>query len=90
MSVVTDICILTALGSDRNEALEKLGFREVSEHSGGGKVMQGFVWLGAFNYLDEDEMVEALKQVRWPYDEEPLILIQHEHDDGWSVWKWRA
>jgi hypothetical protein len=88
MSVVTDICILTSLGNG-NDALEKLGFRNVRDHAGGNKALQGDVWLGAFNYLRDEEMAEALKLVRWPYDEEPLVLIQQEHDDGWSVWKWR-
>lgn len=88
MSHVTSICVLTDLETEVNEeALESLGFVEVSKHCGGTKATQASIWAAAFNYL-ESEMELYDKIMRIPFRNKTAVnlLINREEEDGWQDW----
>lgn len=94
MSYVTDVVILSAHEDACEPALRELGLLNVHDHGGGSKRCQGDVFLGSFNYLDEEELKAKLIALPWNWTREechgayepPRFIIQREHDDGWSVW----
>lgn len=50
-------------------------------HEGGHRAWQVEVFGGAFNYLDHEDFVRALKSAPWQEPEAVTLLVQGEHDD---------
>lgn len=108
MSVVTSICILSGYNLTKQAeavyaGLAELGFVDAHEHCGGNKVVQGEVWLAAFNYLSTDPrfatllaedspdgepgLLRRLKALPWDPEAKPLFFISREDDSSWLPWE---
>jgi hypothetical protein len=54
---------------------------------GGSKVMECWIAMGAFNYIDLDEFKNHLKNVKWNSPEYMQLIIKDQDDDKWSIWE---
>jgi len=101
VSGVTLLCSLEGCGEEYDEDgirilsrlnwyLEALGsashFEELSEHYGGGKHPQQFVFGAGVNYLDEDRFAEFVLSLPWEDPENVVLVIQPE-DGPTRVWR---
>lgn len=95
MSRVTDVILTASLQEEPGEtrtypAVEELNtwlrerrfgeLKEVSEAAGGTRAMQALVFLGAFNYLDLSEFVEAVKAAPWRDSEGIALFVKQEEE----------
>lgn len=99
MSNVTNL-ILTGFCSEDshqginkiNEYLSSLGLAEgqmhqVDQHGSNSKVMECCVWVGAFNYLYIDPLIDFMKTMRehWDYPEQLQLMIREQDDDRFRI-----
>ncbi len=83
MSRVTDIII--TCGVAENSAIDKLNslfqsgtpFKEASP-SAGTKALQTTILIGAFNYLDAEKLVFAIRNAGWRWPESVRLFAQSE------------
>ena len=95
MSRVTDVILTTSLLEEPGDtgtypAVEELNvwlrarrlgeLKEVSKAAAGTKVMQALVFMGAFNYLDLAEFVEAVKATPWRDSEGIAVFVKQEEE----------
>lgn len=100
MSTVTNLILSHSILEDDNgarikevnkffEREETRGFVEAElpyEVYGGSKVLEAPIYIGAFNYLMEDEFLEYLRsEVNWEHPEEVQIIIKRQEDDLFSI-----
>lgn len=52
----------------------------LDQYAGGGKVFTESVYLGAFNHLDVDGLVELVRSLPWRYPESVQLLVKGEDD----------
>lgn len=93
MSVVTDVILTTGLSTD--VTLSDLNAWFAGEHGDAvlhkvdkpddapGKRIQADIFIGAFNYLDLDALVEHLRGLAWDdIDRSDVrLFVQEEHDE---------
>jgi hypothetical protein len=94
MSHVTDVIITASLlDDDKQPALQawfdahrkgEAGPRRVDQHAGGGKALQTAVYIGAHNYITDDEIVALLRSVPWDVARWVQCFVKHEHEDHYS------
>jgi hypothetical protein len=102
MSDVTDVILTLSLIEESGEdcslpAVERVNeclvlknhgkLERVEGHAGGRKAFQAVVLLGAFNYLDIDDLVNAIAAQRWEAPEDVQLFIKREHDDTFTLRK---
>jgi hypothetical protein len=54
---------------------------KVSQHAGGNKALEHHLWIGAFNWLDIEALIEVFRRVKWCYPDLVQLFVKHEHDD---------
>jgi hypothetical protein len=54
----------------------------VRELAGGGKVMEAHVFLGAYNLLDVQGFLEAVRTTPWEDAECVRVFLQEQHEDA--------
>ncbi len=95
MSYVTNVVVTTACGDlivyDEDEqtsappAMEPLGLRRVPEElPGGSKGMECEVYLGGFNYLQVDEMLNAVLSIEWEFRDQVQVFVRDQHDEKFT------
>jgi len=52
---------------------------------GGHKVLQAYIFIGAFNYLGIDELIKHIKSISWESPENLQIILQDENDDKFRI-----
>lgn len=105
MSRVTDVILTFSIGDVagmetvnrvlRDES-EGQAFVLTSAHepqdevSGGGKRLQASVAMGAFNYVSDEVLIEAVRSHEWKMPERVQIFVKGEHDEnGFHRLPWR-
>jgi hypothetical protein len=68
------------LANDNRGTLARL-----NDHFGGRKAPQAEAWGGAFNLLDEDDFLALVYSLPWRQPHAVVVLINSEHDDGFTV-----
>lgn len=100
MNVITNV-ILTA-SVDEDEAVKELSeliskyhwsgrqFVNANDHIdvvvAGNKAMECTVLLGAFNYLQINELLTAIKAAKWKFPEIVQLFFQTQDADTFSEW----
>jgi hypothetical protein len=89
MSHVTDLIICASLlDEDKEPAMQKWfdehrnheqGPKRVDQHAGGGKCVQATVYMGAHNYITDEEILQMVLQIEWDQPLALRIYVQHEH-----------
>lgn len=59
---------------------------EVSEHHGGSKRPQINVYVGGFNYLDEEAFIKAVRAAPWVYPENVVLIVNPEDGPTRVFW----
>lgn len=102
MSYVCDTILITPIYFDEEaEVLEEVnkffegskGFVSVSDKSlprgwyGGPKALQCGMFIGAFNYLDVDKLVNHLHNIDWKetYGHSVQLIIKNENDNEFRI-----
>lgn len=102
MSVVTNVILKTPLFSDSekehfekeiNSFFDTKGFVNCDDKSlpvgwyGGTKMLEAELWLGSFNYLDLEGLVNHLKSIDWKveYEDWVQVIYQKQEDDKFSI-----
>lgn len=97
MSTVTDIILICGTSADQDNARrfgEALDLHSVSkgkplaqvdEHAGGSHAIQADVWMGAYNYLDEEEALKVFYSLVWEDPNEIQLLMKYEDWDRFKV-----
>jgi hypothetical protein len=93
MSVVTDVILITGIFDrcDTTPTVDLLNKKitvkhdrplvRIDHHAGGDKVMESDVYAGAFNYLDRDWLIEAVRSMDWEDPDRVQLLIKgHEEN----------
>lgn len=60
-------------------------FNEISEYGGGNKIMQCFIYAGAFNYLDLEAFLDVVKALPPEEKENMQLLTSEEHDEKFTL-----
>jgi hypothetical protein len=55
-----------------------------SDHFGGSKVTSHYPWGGAFNYLDHEAFIDAVKAAPWRFRNQ-VVVIMWDKDDQLTV-----
>ena len=98
MSVVTDVILMVppdsglALIRDINARIEAVvaspcsGLNKVDRYAGGNKAVQADVYMGAFNYLSRQAVLDILAAVPWDVDDraDVRVAIKEEWDDAFT------
>ena len=87
MSVVTSI--IFSSGFEEPAALNKyLGqpLIQTEECAGGNKAFQADIYIGAFNNIDADELIQIFKDYKWQFPESAQLMIKREHDDKFTIY----
>lgn len=102
MSSVTNAILLCACGDRKdvgklNALLNQNGQRFVNPDDlfledggmwhGGNKELEATVAVCAFNYLDEDNLFEAMVKVEWGTPERVQLLLERPEEEGFSVYE---
>ena len=96
MSTVTNVIILGGVDETGPTQLTDFPFIQVDGLTVGSKAMEANVWIGAFNYLDIVNFIDALNKVKWDYPEEVQLLIKEQEDEKFSQldfkrgWIWKG
>lgn len=82
MSYVTNVVLITGMLDDVTvyEYFNKKGIvlAQVDEYAGGSKSMEQNVYIGAFNHMDTENLVQNFKTARWKWPEEAFLYHQTE------------
>lgn len=93
MSNITNIIFVTSVDED----ISMQALREISsfvdmdwqslkdEVTGGTKILECEVYVGAFNYFDENKFIDELKSIKWNYPEELQVMVKREDDDQFTT-----
>lgn len=88
MSVVTNVILITFIDEDISPLLawlkaEERGLlHEISDHAGGNKALERDLWVGAFNYLDDQEFLRQVFLCKFEWPELVGVIIAYQHDEG--------
>lgn len=58
--------------------------RTVDQYGTNGKAMECHVALGAFNYLNVDEFIDAFRAAPWDEPENIQLLVQRQEDERFT------
>lgn len=58
---------------------------QVDQYSHNGHSMQCDVWIGAFNYFNIENFIQAIKDVEWVNRECVQLLIKDEEEDIFKI-----
>lgn len=69
---------------------KEAGFHSLDgEKTGGSQLLECSVFVGAFNYLDEDDFIDFLKGAKLILDHQDYenlqLIIKRQDDDRWSI-----
>lgn len=92
MSYVTNAILAFDSFENNDKILEKInayfngepGFNFVT-NEGGTKCLEVDIAIGAFNYLDEDELIEHLKSIDWSESQFVQLFLNHQDDRKFRV-----
>lgn len=94
MSYVTNAILAFDSFEDKEEILQKVnsyfdgdpGFNFV-KNEGGTKCLEVRIATGAFNYLDEDELIEHLKSIDWSESQFVQLFLNHQDDRQFRIFE---
>lgn len=52
---------------------------------GGTKYLEVELFIGAFNYLDEEELINHIKSINFEEPESVQLIIQRQYEDTFSI-----
>lgn len=96
MSLVTNVILTTFLNDEDavatvNESLKAQPtmsghdvLHPVHDHGSNRKAMEADVYIGAFNYLDLDGLLQAVRSAPWEWPDYVRVFVQQQDDDGFS------
>ena len=102
MSEVTNLIIATELSEDveylklkfKEFKLHGVPFNLVSVESvglprgwyGGGKLLEVNLFIGAYNYLDLDALIDFMKNnIDWDSPASVQVIVKRQHDEKFSI-----
>ena len=59
---------------------------EISDHAGGSKRPQAFIFIGGLNHLREEEFVDFLRTIDWD-EPEDVVLVMMPEQEATRVWR---
>lgn len=89
MSNVTNVIFVTSVDEDRAilalrviSSFVDMGWQSLQDYvTGGSKNLECEMFVGAFNYFDEQKFIDELKMVKWRYPEELQVMVRRQDDD---------
>lgn len=90
MSTVTNVIFVMSVDEfEATQALQRISSFQFGTYwqplkddiTGGSKNLECEIYIGAFNYFDEDKFVDELKMVEWKYPEEIQVMVRRQDDD---------
>ena len=96
MSTVTDVILIVGCLTDQeqaerfSDALKLAGhtearLKQVDDHAGGNKAVQADIYMGAYNYLDDEAAVSAFYAIKWEERDQVQLLMKAENWDRFKV-----
>ncbi len=97
MSVVTNVILKTSVGEDKsieclnNEFQSGVRFVSCDDENlpagwyAGSKMLECDIYPGSFNYLVEEDLIDAIKKIPWEYPECVQVLVQRQEEDLFTV-----
>ncbi len=52
---------------------------------GGTKMLETELWIGAFNHINLDDLVEHLRKIKWEYPEEVQLIVKEQEEDRFEI-----
>ncbi|MCD6018560.1 MAG: hypothetical protein K0S53_1681 [Bacteroidetes bacterium] len=96
MSSVTNLIIHFSCSENRNDILNEINQYKIRENNldivsvddfrlpkkwyGGTKMLEAELLLGAYNYLDIDDLILFLKEINWQHPEDVQIMYRAQDD----------
>lgn len=74
-----------------NPAYSKNGFVNVEDASlprgwyGGDKMLEASLFIGAFNYLNLEGLIEHLQSIQWEYPEDVQLIIKEDGESRFEI-----
>lgn len=97
MSTVTDVMLITGLGE--NPHIIDLFSKTLIEHGvsegrsllkieecGGSHAFQAGLYVGAYNYLDQDKALEVFRSLAWESPDQVQLMLKYESWDRFKVY----
>lgn len=97
MSVVTDVIVtyryertpkaideLNEWLADKGGPLVSLDFQNIPH--GGSRVFESTIWVGAYNWIDVDDLLQRFAWVNWASPDTAQIMFHYNHDDAFSMY----
>mgnify|MGYP003558210024 FL=1 len=98
MSVVTNVILMVPVGADSRDVdhvnaqlavvlrVSGCGLLKVDQYAGGNKAVQADIYMGAFNYLSRQVVLEILAAAPWDASDRAVVrvAIQEEWDDAFT------
>ena len=77
--------------NDVNKFFEESGFVSCDDESlpigwyGGTKMLETNVAIGAFNYLELEEFIEHLRNIKWEEPQNVQIIVKEQNDEKFRL-----
>ena len=84
MSLVTNVILCCGL-RDKHLVLKlPIYFNDIGEHFGGPKNCEAGVFGCAANYLNYEELIDAIHEIDWEQPTELQVLVKGQEDEQFS------
>jgi hypothetical protein len=64
--------------------------RLISEHVPGGKLFQGSVYAGSYNYFDIEGFLREVERQPWCDPNAVQVLVKHEHQEVFRLYMFKS
>ena len=93
MSLVTNIILITGISDEigigelNRKFQQGTIFSEIDDSKidyAGEKFIEAGIYLGAFNYLDLEELIKTIENTRWEYPKDVQLFVKEDNEDRFS------